>query len=150
MKLSLFFFVATMFAIGLKVPQTARTQMTASTVIIRFLNGKNGKPIKGDRPNILLGDSINLGNPRTDSRGEIVVNVKDAQFRDLRVSPNIYKDCRIKPDNTLGYNVKYSLEEIITTGIVSANVCGAKRIDPVPGVLIVYVRRRTFIEGMAL
>jgi hypothetical protein len=46
--------------------------------------------------------------------------------------------------------VKYSLEEIITTGVVSENLCGKHRIDPVPGVLVLYVRARTFMEKCAL
>jgi hypothetical protein len=62
--------------------------------------------------------------------------------------PNYYSDCRYKKDTPSGMNVDYSLDKIISEGIVAENFCGKQHTQPVPGVFVIYVRNRTFWEGM--
>lgn len=146
----------------------AATAVTASTfaqqpsqgtvvpkIQIRLLNGKNGKPIKDDTPNIWFDDansSLTKGplNPHTDANGEISLAINDRNVKYVRVLPNQYADCRFKDDSIAGRLSSYSLTEIITKGIVSNNVCGKQQAEPRPGVLIIYVRPMTFMERWRL
>jgi hypothetical protein len=117
---------------------------------VRLLNGKNGKPIKDDNSTISIGDIIDRIDRYTDSHGEVVFTVTDFGSQQLRVLPDWYAGCRFKRDCDDGVQVKHSLEEIVEQGVVSENLCGKRRIDPFPGVLVLYVRPRTFMEKWAL
>ena len=117
------------------------------TIRICILNGKNGKPIKDEVPNVWFAGDKDPNNPHTDLSGEILVKVQSAE---ILVLPNLYVDCRFKGDSTAGRNVKYSVEKIIKIGIVNNNVCGKYLASPTPGVLVLYVRPRTLLEGMRL
>jgi hypothetical protein len=149
MKFVLLSVIAAAFISGPHPIQNASAEPTTRTIKVRLLNGKNGKPIKDDNPNIWTGDVTGI-NRYTDSHGEVVVSVTDIPSQQLRVLPDWYADCRFDGDSDDGMHVKYSLQEIITTGVVSENLCGKRRIDPVPGVLVLYVRPRTFMEKWAL
>jgi hypothetical protein len=149
MKFALVCLVAAIMA-GQQPIQNAGAEATTRTVTVRLLNGKNGKPIKNENPNIWIGDAARPSNRYTNSRGEIVVSVTDTRSQELRVLPDWYSDCRFKDDSEAGMQVKYSLEEIMTTGVVSENLCGKHRIGPTPGVLVLYVRPRTFMEKFFL
>jgi hypothetical protein len=122
----------------------------AGKIVLRMLNGKTGKPIwRHDYANIWLGNAA-VFNRSTDSRGEVIIDVSNVQPPEIRFLPNTYFDCRSKRDNTSFREVKYSLDEIISKGVVGENVCGKTRVSPTPGVLVMYVRPRTFIEGWNL
>jgi hypothetical protein len=114
---------------------------------VLIMNGKTGKPITDEAPNILFEGFKYQDNPQTNKNGEIVLTVRSPQ---LMVLPNLYADCRLRGDSTAAYNVKYSVEEIIKTGIVSENVCGKHRVNPIPGVLVLYARPRTVVDRMRL
>lgn len=64
--------------------------------------------------------------------------------------PNYYFDCRNKQDTIAGRDIQYSLDKIISEGIVGGNLCGKQHAKPLPGVLVVYVRPRTFMEKFLL
>jgi hypothetical protein len=114
-------------------------------IVLRILNGKTGKPIwRHDYPNIWLGNAA--VKQRTDSRGEIIIDVSNAQPPEIRFLPNTYFDCRSKRDNTSFSKVKYPLHEIISKGVVGENLCGTDHVSPTPGVIVMYVPPRTFIE----
>jgi len=115
-------------------------------IVLRVLNGKSGKPIKHDSPSIWLGNTQHPMNPPTDSKGEIMVDIHEAEPREIRVMPNWYADCRFRDDHAAGMKVRYPLDEIIAKGVVAENVCGKSLANPVPGVLILYVRPRTLKE----
>jgi hypothetical protein len=115
-------------------------------VVVRLLNGKTDKPIwLHDATNVGLGDG-QLFLRRTGSKGEITVDIGNARPFEIRVSPSNHFDCRFNRDVSSGILVRYSLEEIISRGVVGENLCGKARISPEPGVLVIYVRERTFIE----
>jgi hypothetical protein len=146
----LLYFVAVTAAGRLNPAQSTTVEGTTQTIKVRLVNGKTGNPIKNDTPNIWFGDATHPINPATNSDGEAVVNVNVAQFQELRIMPNLYADCRVKEDRNTGMRVKYSLEEIITRGVVSENLCGKPRTAPIPKVLVLYVRPRTFMEKWRL
>jgi hypothetical protein len=103
-----------------------------------------------DYPNIWVGDS-DRENPKTDKRGEVVLSVDIKRDRYIKASPNYYADCRIKGDQNNGLDeTMYSLEDICVHGIVSNNYCGKSHVAPTPGVLVIYVRPRTFLEKWRL
>ena len=120
-------------------------------IILRMLNGKTGKPIwRHDVTNVWLGDAKEFSLQRTDGKGEIVIDVRNVQPFEIRVLPSTYADCRFKGDQMSGRLVRYSLAEIISKGVVGENLCGKTRVSPTPGVLVVYVRPRSFIEAWKL
>jgi hypothetical protein len=126
------------------------TAGSSAKVIIRLLNGKTGKPIRRhDTANVWLGDGDNQL-LQTGPKGEITIDASNVRPSEIRFLPNTYFDCRFQRDGTSGRYVKYSVEQIISKGIVGENSCGETHISPTPGVLVVYVRPRTFIEGMKL
>jgi hypothetical protein len=134
----------------LSVCSAQQTTGSSAKVIIRLLNGKNGKPIRRhDTANVWLGDSDNQL-LQTGPKGEITIDASNARPFEVRFLPNTYFDCRFQRDGASGQYVKYSLEQIISKGVVGENSCGETHISPTPGVLVVYVRPRTFLEGMKL
>jgi hypothetical protein len=139
------------FAVGLCGAQNASEPPDTVKITVRLLNGKSGKPIKNDFPNIWVGDPAWGENPKTDTRGEVVLSVDIKRDRYIRVAPNYYADCRVKGDQNNGLDeTKYSLEDIFVHGMVSNNVCGKNHVAPTPGVLVIYVRPRTFLEKWQL
>jgi hypothetical protein len=103
------------------------------TIRIRILNGKNGKPIKDEIPNVRFAGDKDRNNAHTDLNGEVLVKVRSPE---IVVLPNLYADCRFKGDRTTGRNVTYSVEKIIKIGIVNINVCGKYLASSTPGVLV--------------
>jgi hypothetical protein len=115
------------------------------SVVVQVLNGKNGKPIRDRKFNVWLGDGGMLLLD-TDAAGKIQLDVANVQPPKVRVNPNTRFDCRNKRDFGSGYKIEYSLDEILSKGIVGTNLCGSRTRAPVPGVLVIYLRPRTFIE----
>jgi hypothetical protein len=120
-------------------------------VVIRFMNGTNGKPIRDRGVNIRIG-SVKLFWRDTDSKGEIILNIAGAQPRELGVGPDYVFDCRSTRDSNilLVRTLKYSLDEIVSKGIVGENLCGTATASPAPGTLILFVRPRTSKEKREL
>ena len=114
-----------------------------SSIVIRLVNGKNGKPIVDKQVNIELGKSEISRDP--DSQGEIVLDILNVEPRELRVRPNNDFDCRFKKDQMGpgGLDLNYSLDEIVSKGIVGDNHCGKAHVLPIPGILTLYLRPRT-------
>ncbi len=115
------------------------TPSNGYTITIRVLNGKTGKPVKDEKPNVSLGDPADPTNPATDSNGEIHLHISSQHPKTLGFLPNYYVDCRYKRE-------EFSIDEIIAKGIVTGNLCGKAHIEPTPGVLVVYVRKMSFRE----
>lgn len=133
--------------------QRAAAGVGRQKIIVRMLNGKNGKPVRNENPNLWIGSLGNLAGLRgshlgftTDSKGEFVLDVTDAQPRELRISPDYFVDCRYAGDQTGGDKIRYSLEEIIRKGVVGDNRCGTPHVQPAPGILVLYARPRTWRE----
>jgi hypothetical protein len=149
-KLALLSLFAATIVTGFLLQNSPGTNST-QTITVRLLNGKNGKPIKDDTPNIWLGGSTRPDNPLTNSHGDVLINVDGPQAQEIiRVLSNWYADCRFEGDRDDGMHLNYSLEEVLLKGVVSDNLCGKRRVQPIPGVLVLYVRPRTFWERFFL
>jgi len=114
-------------------------------IVIRLLNGKTGKPIRDKSFNVWLGDGGMLLLD-TDRKGEIRLDIANVKPREVRVNPNTRFDCRSKRDFSGGGRIKYSLDEVFSRGVITENLCGRYSAPATPGVLILFVRPRTFIE----
>lgn len=137
------------FALVFLLAVAVLCQGQQNKIVIRLLNGKTGKPIRNKSFNVWIGDGGMLL-LNTDRRGEISLDVSNVPPREVRISPNTRFDCRSKHDFAAGYRIKYSLDEIASKGIVSENLCGKPSAPTQPGVLVLFVRPRTFIEGMKI
>jgi hypothetical protein len=118
-------------------------------IIVRVLDGVTGLPMWFEFPNIWIGSASGV-NPRLNIKGEVQVDVGGAKPREVRLLSNWYADCRYKGDVSTGREVKYSIDEILERGIVAENVCGLPHEKPSPGVVVLYVRHRTWKEIIAL
>jgi hypothetical protein len=113
---------------------------------LRYLNGKNGKPMRDEHTNVWTPDSKPFSRLPGSNGRDLILEFTHTRPLEIGVMPNYLFDCRFKRDEMGGRNVKYSLDEIITRGIVGVNLCGKITVPPTPGVLILFVRRRTFRE----
>jgi hypothetical protein len=113
---------------------------------LRLLNGKTGRPIwwRGS-PDVYLGTSSVPIRRKTNLLGEEKIDVRDADERKLKVWVDfIEKDCRSKDFRRI--DETYSIDEVMTRGIVSMNYCGPSRERPAPGTLVIYVIPMTLRE----
>lgn len=124
------------------------TQASAKMIIVRFVNAKNGKPARDRNINVWFTEKGPSLWPTADSNGEITLDVSDNGNApsDIRVMPNYLFDCRFRRDEMGGSRVKYSVAEIASKGVVGENLCGRITASPMPGVLILFVRPRSFLE----
>jgi len=120
-------------------------------VVIRFVSGTNGKPIRDKGVNIRFG-SGKLFWRDTDSKGQIILDIDSTQPRELGVGPDYVFDCRSTQDSNilLARTLKYPLDEIVSKGIVGENLCGTVTASPAPGTLVLFVRPRTSKEKREL
>ena len=124
-------------------------QVQPQKLVVRVLDGVTGLPMWFEFPNIWIGSESGV-NPRLNIKGEAHFDVRKAEPRVIRLSPNWYADCRYKDDVMTGTEVSYSIDEILEHGIVAGNVCGWPHAKPVPGVIVLYARHRTLMEIIAL
>jgi hypothetical protein len=161
--------VALLFALasctlgGLNAQQaTASRAKPHQQIIVKVRNGKTGMPIWVASPYVFLGttdpqkymDSYR----RTELWTDAHVDVSAAHPREVRVWIDyIDRDCRYGDDfkrflvfdfagNTLRNTEAYDIDTILSTGIVTRNLCSSKIQQPEPGVLTIYVIPETLKE----
>lgn len=117
----------------------------STTVRIRFLNGKTGKPLPVKYMKIGAGGYEISGYivEKVEKYGLLVTfkNTTSFAFRDegyYRCDTNVQTSPAIR----------YNLEEIAEHGVVAPNVCGKPHDQPVRDELIVYSRRAHFWEAV--
>ena len=131
-------------------------------IIVKIRNGKTGRPIWIASPYVFLGktDPQNFEDSyrRTKFWGDARVDVSATQPREVRVWVDfIERDCRYGDDlkqflvfdyagKTLGNTEVYDIDRVLSTGIVTRNLCSSKTQRPEPGVLTIYVIPETFKE----
>jgi hypothetical protein len=115
-------------------------------ITLRYLNGKNGKLMRDEHTNVWTPDSKPFSRLPGSNGRDLILDFTQPRPPEVGVMPNYLFDCRFKRDEMGGRNVKYSLDEIVTHGIVGVNFCGKITVPPTPGVLILFVRPRTFRE----
>jgi len=122
-----------------------------SRIDIKLLNGKNGHPIGDSTVNVWLGNEISASQMIPDAKDEIGLDLAGVEPRTLRVAPNMRLDCRSTNGHSPpGDQIPYSLDEILSKGIVGENVCGKATASPTPGGLILFFRPMTFYERWML
>ena len=68
--------------------------------------------------------------PRTDSKGEVVVDITEARGGLMKSACRltIMCDCRFKGNQIIGAGIKYSLEDVVSKGVVADNLCGTSHV----------------------
>jgi hypothetical protein len=123
--------------------------LVTTKIIVRVLNGKDGKPIKHSTLGVWLSDGVKK-NYRTNDDGEVVLTIGNPQAREIEVRlTNFYIDCETY-GNEDGRLTRFSLDEVASKGFVAENRCGPYRTNPMPGALIVYERKMTRKERRAI
>ena len=148
---------------GLSAQQASSTPVKPhQQIIVKIRNGKTGRPIWIASPYVFLGntDPQNFKDSyrRTKFGGDAHVDVSATQPREVRVWVDfIERDCRYGDDfkqflvfdragKTLRNTEVYDIDKILSTGIVTRNLCSSKIQRPEPRVLTIYVIPETFRE----
>lgn len=137
------FLAITMLLCHYPLALTAQRAATVS-IIIKVLNGKTGKPVWRESPNIWI-DKDALIDPYTNLLGKAKIKVS-SNAAQLWITPDFGHECRWKDGDNSKMTVSYSIAEILRTGVVSQNFCGAGTIAPTPGVLVFYELPSTWRE----
>ena len=160
---ALLFALATCTLGGLNAQQaTASRAEPHQQIIVKVRNGKTGMPLWIASPYVFLGNpdpqKLEESYRRTKFWGNAHVDVSATQPREVRVWVDfIERDCRYGDDfkqflvfdfagNTLRNTEAYDIDTILSTGIVTRNLCSSKTQKPEPGVLTIYVIPETLKE----
>jgi hypothetical protein len=124
----------------------AVSTLQAATIRIRVLDGRNGKPITNEVLQIWINEESNgpYGLP-TGKDGVAMLEVPAGGL--LWVHSNWYVDCR---PYTKEARASYSVDDIISFGIVAGNRCGKRSFEARRGELILFVRPLHWWEGLKL
>ena len=122
----------------------AAQEATPVSITVKVLNGKTGKPVWRESPNIWIDKEPHI-NPYTNLEGKAKIKVSSSATQ-LRITPDFGHECRWKESPSAKMTVSYSIAEILRTGVVSQNFCGAATIAPTPGVLVFYELPSTWRE----
>lgn len=117
----------------------------AAQIRVQFMNGKNSKPIT--RTNVVINDvTIHklVGILQTDERGFVTINVDKNSMIQALVERSFHQSCS---EGKNKYQA-YSVNQILSRGIVERNQCGAALSPSTPGTLVRVFRRSTFIEAL--
>jgi hypothetical protein len=118
----------------------------AQTVIVQFVDGRNGKPIgKGKTVHVIffIAPIRHLLSLHTDQDGKVEFEAEAAT--DFKVAPVGYTAC----GEPSGEAMKdYSIAEIMNAGLVTANNCGNAVSQPEPGRLIYFVKPGSHLEQL--
>lgn len=111
-----------------------------NTVRIRIFNAKTNKPVTDERLNVALrADQIGSVAMATDKNGLILVDTKGRPT--IRILANMYADCRPRAE----LYTDYSVTTVLSTGIVTSNLCSAISLPPKPGELLLFEIPKTSI-----
>ena len=117
----------------------------AVQIRIQFLNGKSGRPIA--KTSVVINDMTKhqlIGVLKTDQNGFVAVDI-DPQSQILaNVERTFHQSCDVSKNELRTYDA----QQIISTGIVEQNQCGAKLSEPTPGTLVRVFRKSTFVEAL--
>jgi hypothetical protein len=148
---------------GLNTQQSADPLSKAhQQIVVKIRNAKTGRPLWIASPYVFLGSpdprKLEESYRRTRFWGDAHVDVSATQPREVRVWVDfIQRDCRYGDNfkrflifdyagNTLRNTEAYDIDTILSTGIVTRNLCSSKTQQPKPGVLTIYVIPETFKE----
>jgi len=124
--------------------QDAPLPQSNVSITVKVLNGKTGLPVWRESANIWIDDDPQM-NPKTNLLGTVKIKIPGKAVQ-LTITPNWAHECRWDGKPNTKFGDSYSVAEILSTGVVSDNFCGATKVAPTPGVLVFYERPTTWKE----
>jgi hypothetical protein len=116
-----------------------------STIQVRFVDGKTGKPIHLRNYFIRPGGNEYRGyTVNKVSNDAIDLKFETATTFTLQAEANN----RCDTDTHTSTPVTYKVQEIVDTGVVSANFCGPLHMKPTKGEPVIYSRRPKWLESL--
>lgn len=107
---------------------------------IKIINAKTNQPITDEHLNVALrADQIGSVAMATDKDGIILVDIGDATT--IRILANMYADCRPRAE----LYTDYSIATILSSGIITGNLCSSVKPKAKPGYLNLFVIPKTYI-----
>ncbi len=143
--------------------------VSAQTVVIKLVNGRNGRPMSDSYVNVWIGNKEKAALPiPTDKRGIAQLRLTDNDADVDKPCPNCgySKTPVVKYDATVRVQAGYVLcesrksdyswlsimafptQKVLEQGIVTANTCGNATAPPRPGEVIIFVRPLTWWEKL--
>jgi len=115
------------------------------TIRIRTVDGRNGHPISNERLQVKINGQAHVLDLPADKNGIADIQIASANTF-LEIESNLYFDCR--PFDQGKSRPKYSVSEILKSGLVVMNTCGKLNIMPKPGEVVFFVRPLHWWEGL--
>jgi len=119
-------------------------------IAVQVLDGRNGKPIANQRVLVFVGASSEAAKSHaehtdltTDKDGLGILRVHPDQTQWIQVWADGRVLCYPDPNQS-----SFSIDAIMSTGIVAPNSCSGVMKDPTPGHLIIFARPARFMEKM--
>ena len=119
------------------------TALAQQQITIKALDARNGHPLTNVVIDVWFGERAS-GYPRqsrTGSDGTTLITVPDGE-KTFVVAGEVIADCRggnVAGKSFIDRNV-YSVDEVLTAGIVGKNQCGKATAQPVRGTLTFFLR----------
>lgn len=122
----------------------------ASSVTVRIVDGRNGKPVKHQRVIVFMGYSP-IEAMAHGSHVNIVTDADGASLLAFRSPKNVWLQffvdgmmlCYSDPNKAA-----VSADSIMSDGVVMENDCGAHVLARIPGRVVIFARPATFMEKM--
>jgi hypothetical protein len=120
-----------------------RAAFSQQQIIVRALDARNGHPLKNTRIDLWFGDHANSfpQQSTTQPDGTTVFAVQEGKTTFV-VSGEFIADCRggnIAGKSYIDRNV-YSVDDVLTAGVVGKNECGKATAQPIRGTLTIFLR----------
>ena len=115
---------------------------SASTIQIRVLNAKNGKPVANEKVSVQVKGVRDATEYRTDVEGNVNVDVDPTA--EVFAATEWWITCR---KTGKGINPYISVGKIVQEGAVTENTCGHAKSETIRGKLIVFARKAFLIEN---
>lgn len=143
-------FVAALFSSGsLSKAQTDGVPKSVD-ISVQVLDGRNGKPIPNQRVLVFVGGSSEAVKSHaehtdltTDKDGVGTLRVHPDQTQWIQVWADARVLCYPDPNQS-----SFSVDAIMSAGVVTPNSCSGVTKDPAPGHLIIFARPASFMEKM--
>ena len=116
--------------LALALPAGARAQ--EHTVTVRVVNAKTGQPVTDERLHVALDGDQTGSTAVADANG--IVSVTAGRTATIRISSDLYADCRPSGER----DKVYSVARIRAVGIAAGNICSDARPVAKPGELILF------------
>jgi hypothetical protein len=143
-------FVAATFSSGSFSKAQTEVVPASLDIAVQVLDGRNGKPIPNQRVLVFVGGSSEAAKSHAehtdlttdkDGLGTLRVHPKETQWIQVWADGRVL--CYPDPNQS-----SFSVDTIVSAGIVTPNNCSGVTKDPVPGHLIIFARPSRFVEKM--